>query len=300
MTLQDEQENEDLKSLAEDLLVKSIEEVSDDKEIIKRINGKIIFIKENDGIKVIYNTKNLQEKIGLYLIAKFVGSKILNKFKDSLADSSEISSALNVSIQALAPSLGALSKEFIDKVNEKYRIKAYKILDFLEELEKQKNRTESPIKSSKKSSKKDVDALKLVPMEDGLKELASILGKSESSLRGIFFMRENDLKIIDTKFIKTQSMKEIQLQMSLAYLLAYKYLFNVEKVPASTLRKKLQLMGIKSLVNLTTNLHKFPEFIIHDAGKKGSINNNFMLTHPGEEMISRLIINYIEEKENES
>ena len=110
------------------------------------------------------------------------------------------------------------------------------------------------------------------------------------------FVRENDVKLIDSKFIKSIATKEVQLDTSLALLLIYKYVFKLDKFPSALLRKKLQLLGIKSLVNLTTNLHKYPEFIIHDAGKIGSMDNYFLITQPGENRIKSQIKGYLEEK----
>lgn len=291
---------QDLKDLAEDLLVKSVDEISDNKEIIWKIEDKIIFVKETKSVDVIYKTEDVQEKIGLYLIAKFIGYKVLNIFDEPTAGSTEMSSNFNLSPQALAPSLGVLSKEFIEKENEKYKIKAYKILDFLDRLDK--NTTSQNGKRKKNTRKKVIEEsseIEIILKKDGFDNLSSFLGITKEDLKKLFFVRENDMRIIDAKFVENSSVKETQLDMSLAYLISYKYFFGIEEFPASLLRKKLRLMGIKSLVNLTTHLHKFPEFIIHSAGKKGSVNNKFLITQPGENRIKKIIKNYFGVEDNE-
>lgn len=296
-----------LKELARNALVRSVDGVSDDKKIIQKIEGKVIFIQETNKINIVYKTDNLQKKIGLYLIAKFVGHKILNFFDKSTAGSLEISTNLNLSIKALAPSLGVLSKEFIEKENEEYKIKAYKILEFLDNLEEvqeeRKGGTRKKISNNNNNNNNQIPPeKKLVLREDGFNELSSIIDIEEKNLKKLFFVRENDIKILDNKFLNNGTPKQHQLEASLTYLLLYKYFFGIEDVPSDLLRKKLKIMGVKSLSNLTTNLHNFQEFIFHEAGKRGSTKNNFILTEPGEDRIKEILKKYIanwETTENE-
>ena len=64
MTDTNKSSEQDLKDLAENLLVKSVDEISNNKEIIRKIEDKIIFVKETKNVDVIYKTEDVQEKIG--------------------------------------------------------------------------------------------------------------------------------------------------------------------------------------------------------------------------------------------
>ena len=183
-----ESNEQDLKGLAENLLVKSVDEVSDDKEIIERIKDKIIFIKESKEIKVIYKTEKMQDMVGLYLIARFVGYKILNIFDKPSASSSEIASSFNLNSQTLARPLGILSREFIEKINDEYKIRAYKILEFINELDKEK--TSSKNKKGNIKSVNETSDIKLVFREEGFRELYSFFEVTEEDLRKLFLLEK--------------------------------------------------------------------------------------------------------------
>lgn len=294
-----------LKSYAEDLFLKSKDEVSNDKEILEKLKDKIVIIKETKSVEIVFKNSSPQVKVPLYLIGKFVGHKILKMIDEISADTTELSTNLHIAPKGLSRPIGILLNEkLIEKTSKGFQIRAFKIIDFLDSLNEEETtkvttlRREKISKSTEKSknTKPSQDDIEQSLKSKGLNELCRFLNISEEKLRKILFIRENDVKLIDSKFIKSTSTKEVQLDTSLALLLIYKYVFDLDKCPSILLRKKLQLLGIKSLVNLTTNLHKYPEYIIHDAGKIGSTDNYFLITQPGENRIKEQLKKYLEGK----
>lgn len=294
---------ENLKSYAEDLFLRSKDEVSNDKEILEKLKGKIVIIKESKSVEVIFKNSSPQVKIPLYLIGKLVGHKILKIVDEISADVNELSTHLHLPTKALSRPLGMLLNErIIERTNKGFQIRAFKIISFLESLSE--HSTESAVTPRKrkvarpgespKNSKPLMEEVEKSLKSRGLDDISEFLGIAADRLRKILFVRENDVNLIDLKFIKSNDTKEVQLDTSLALLLMYKYVFGLDKCPSILLRKKLQLLGVKSLVNLTTNLHKYPEYIIHDAGKIGSIDNYFLITQPGENRIKEHIKAYLE------
>lgn len=294
----EEDKIKDLKEFAFNSLVRSKDEVSQDKEIIEKLKDKVVIIKENNQIEITYRDDGPQLRIPLYLIGKFIGHKVLGMFDDSSASVEEISQRLNMPPQALSRPLGILLRDILEKTEKGYKVRAFKILDFLESLENKNTmvKTDSPKKTRKVSSvtaKVLKEGMSLNIKSDGIAPLADFLGILEEDVRKLFFFRENDLRIIDPKFINAVDTKERHLDYSLAYLVALKHSFDLDKCHSSFLRNKLQLSGVQSLTNLTTNLHKYPEYVIHDAGKKGSTDNYLLITTPGESRIKEKILQYI-------
>lgn len=296
-----ENENQNKKSLAEDILLRSRDEVSDDKEkILEKVKDKIVIIKETNKIEVISDDKRPLVLIPLYLIGKFLGFKILKLFDEPSADTLELSKNLNLPPKAFSRPLGILTRNLVEKTDKGYKIKAFKILEFLDSLEKDPSKKIFVKKKTRKTlSKEKRVEINLNFNQEGLKNLCDFLDITEEELRKIVFFRENDLRIIDTGFLDSKKIKEKQLDSSLLHLLVYKYCFNVEKCPSGLLRDKLKLLGIKSLVNLSSHLHKFSEYIIHEAGKKGSTNNYYLITLPGENRIKDKIKVYLESKKKD-
>jgi len=297
---------ENLKSLAEDILLRSKDDVSDDKEILEKLRGKLIIVKETSQIEIASKFQQPQERIVLYLIGKLMGHKVLNQFETSTANVEELSNNLNLSPQALSRPLGILLQTMIQKAGEGYQVKAFKVLDFLNSIDEKSEKSSTGISkkrakrkqsrtTTKEKEEQETSNEELQFSSQGLQDLSDFLNISAEKLRRIFFFRENDLRIINTKVVQAKKTKEMQLEVSLLHLLAYKYCFNLEKCPAALLRQKLKLLGVKSLVNLTTNLHKYQEYIIHEAGKKGSIENFFLITLPGEERIKERLEEYFSE-----
>ncbi|MFW6027020.1 MAG: hypothetical protein ACOCRX_11855 [Candidatus Woesearchaeota archaeon] len=294
--------NENLKKIAEESLLKSLEEVSDDQEIVEKLKDKVIIIKENNQIEVKHSDKTLSTQILLYLSAKFIGYKMLGIFSKPGSTTEEISKSLKVSPQALSRPLGTLIGSYIDKTEQGYKIRAYKILDFLKSLEEEKeivsegkNKRTKKVFSNKNNKKEEIKKFNLD--KEGIKRLSEFLEIDESKLRSIFFFRQDDLTLINPKLISGENPKEKQFNATLLYLLSYKYCYNVSELPSSILRSKLNKIGKPSLVNLTSNLHKYPSHIIHEAGPKGSQKNYFLITSNGEELIKNKIKDFFKENE---
>ena len=287
-------ENNDLKAFAAEALVKSKDEIPTDKDIISKLRDKVIIVKESKGIEVVYKDSRPMIKVPLYLIGKFIGHKVLGMFPNDCATTEELSKSLGLSPRALSRPLGDMLGGILENTKDGYRVRSFKILEFLDSLENnQAIVSGSKVPRTKIShAKKDTvtpieQEIKLKP--NGVSEFAKHLGIPEENLRKVMFFRENDVRVIDTKFISTTETKELQLDLSLAYLTALKYAFGVDRCHASFLRTKLTLQGVASLTNLTTNLHKYPQYIIHEAGKKGSTENFFLITQPGENRIKDMI-----------
>ncbi|MEK6856068.1 MAG: hypothetical protein AABX66_02840, partial [Nanoarchaeota archaeon] len=188
-------EKQDLKTFAEETLLKSNEEVSSDKEIIEKLKGIVIIIKETSKVEVKSEDTRPLIRIPLYLIGKFVGFKILGIFDNSSASLNELSENLNLPVKALSRPIGILLGDNIERTNnEGYRIRAYKILDFLNSLDIKGNESNGQIPNvgiRKKSSRKEKPTTnnKFLLNKDGLIDLSKFLEISESDLRKIIFFR---------------------------------------------------------------------------------------------------------------
>lgn len=292
--------NEEIKKIAEESLLRSSEEVSDDKEILEKLKGKVIIIKESKKIEVKHPDKRPIIQIPLYLSGKFMASKILNIFQNTEASTEELSENLRLSAKALSRPLGMLTGELIDKTARGYKIRAYKILDFLNMLENENNvevKKNQKFKGIKKQKVLD-DSEKIFLVEDGIKNLVEFLEIDEPDIRRLIFFRENEPAILNPKIIPIkENASEQQLDASLVYLLVYKYSYGVKNLSANLLRKKLQKLNVPSLVNLSTNLRKFTEFIFHQAGQLGSHKNYYIITPAGEEEIKHKIRLFLRKNE---
>lgn len=298
--------SENLKEYAESLFLRSKDEVSNDKEILDKLKDKIVIIKETNSVEVIFKHSSPQVRIPLYLIGKFVGHKILGLTDGASADTTELSKNLNMPVKGLARPIGILlNQKLIEKTGRGFQVRAFKIVEFLDSLVEEqktnsnqsKRRAKSKVGTRKSKNTRSIkEDLEPALEYKGLDELCEFLNLSEEKLKKILFVRENDITLIDMRFINSANTREIQLDTSLALLLIYKYVFGLNKFPSALLRKKLQLLGVKSLTNLTTNLHKHPEHIIHEAGKIGSTDNYFLVTQPGENKIKEQIREYLKER----
>lgn len=296
----EENENQNLKELAEETLLRSIEEVSDDKEIIQHLRDKVIIIKESNKIEVKYPDIRPLTRIPLYLIGKFIGYKVLKVFDSPAAKTEELASNLNLPSQALSRPLGILAKDLIDSSSEGYKIRAYKILNFLNSLDNSEITEQRSILKSKsiKRQKSSEETEQISLSEGGIKKLVDFLEINEPDIRRLIFFRENEAALLNTKIIPSkENVSEQQLNASLIYLLVYKYSYNLKNLSAGLLREKLQKIGIPSLVNLSTNLRKFTEFIFHQAGPLGSHKNYYIITPAGEEEIKHKIRLFLRKNE---
>lgn len=111
-----------------------------------------------------------------------------------------------------------------------------------------------------------------------IKKICSEISINEEQLKSIFDISENDVRLITEMTGKNESEK--QFKATVCILTAYHYLFERDIIKSKDLREKLKWLGIKSLVNLSTNLAKYKKYII-SIGKRSSTDYSYKITYPG-------------------
>ena len=109
---------------------------------------------------------------------------------------------------------------------------------------------------------------------------------SKEQLRHVFDFEEEGLRLIKTIEGKVESEKQIK--ATLCILTAYHYCYDSDEIRSQDLRKKLEWLGIGSLVNLSTNLANYKQFII-PKGKPSSSKYSYKITYPGIKRGSEII-----------
>ena len=94
----------------------------------------------------------------------------------------------------------------------------------------------------------------------------------------IVYFEEGNFKIITE--IDGKNNKEKQLNATLLILTINDICYGINKIRSQELRNMLEYLGIRSLVNLSTNLKTMKNYIISD-GKKASSEYGYKLTLPG-------------------
>jgi len=236
--------------------------------------GKTILVKSN---------LSLRDKIVLLAIGKYF-AKELDLSETGALSFEEMKTETASESQALSRPLGTLLKEnILEKNADGYLIKYYQIeasIDSIIEskpaIAKTHQRARKASVTRKEESPKEIK--KLVP--GSISKLAEKASMDEAKLKHIFEFEENDVRIIMP--IEGRSEGDRQLKATLLYLVAYDTCFNLREVNSSDLRQKLQDLGIRSLVNLSTQLKGYPNFIWHKIGKTGSTSSSYKITTPGE------------------
>ena len=111
-----------------------------------------------------------------------------------------------------------------------------------------------------------------------LEKFSKDVGISEEQLMYIFNFGEDDLGLITV--IKGKKESEKQIKATLCILTAYHYCYDSDEIRSQDLRKKLEWLGITSLVHLSLNLTKYKQFII-SRGVPKSPNFSYKITYPG-------------------
>lgn len=135
---------------------------------------------------------------------------------------------------------------------------------------------------SKAKNPKIIEEKKKIPIassEEYLDNFAKKLNVDKEKLEDFIEFDAEDINILFP--IKRNSNREEHLIFSLMYLTTKRICFEEKEVESSKLRELMASKGISSLVNLSTNLKKFPSLIIHKAGKRGSTNTYYRLTIEG-------------------
>ncbi len=139
-----------------------------------------------------------------------------------------------------------------------------------------------------------------IPKEDnGFDEKTSnpilkIAGKfnvDSFKIKDYFEFNGGDIEILFP--ISLKSVADEQLYFTLILLTLKKIGFDEREIDSADLRKSAKLRGIKSLVNLSTNLKKYPEYVIHKHAKIGSISGSYKLTTEGYNRGFEIIMNVL-------
>lgn len=114
---------------------------------------------------------------------------------------------------------------------------------------------------------------------DSLEKLTKKLNIDNEKLGDFIEVDTDDMNLLFP--IKRNSNREEHLIFSLIYLTIRKLYSEDREIESSKLRELMASRGLGSLVNLSTNLKKFPSLIAHKSGKRGSTNTYYRLTIEG-------------------
>lgn len=144
----------------------------------------------------------------------------------------------------------------------------------LEEHEGRIKKLESFLEHQKERPKKETVA----GIEEGIEKLSQDTGISKEQLRYVFEFEKEDLVLITA--IEGKNESEKQFKATICILTAYHYCYDSDEIKSQDLRKKLQWLGIASLVNLSTNIAEYKQFIL-PKGKPKSKEFSYKITLPG-------------------
>jgi len=129
-------------------------------------------------------------------------------------------------------------------------------------------------------------------IDGSIKDLITELNITEDELRSIYSIRENDFALIKT--LKHEEIKKLHLDYSLLIVFAFRTFYGIEQVDSTEFRNKIRDTGCPSVTNLSTSIKEYPNLIIHDKGRKGSIYTTYKITQQGIEYTKSLIIALVE------
>lgn len=115
-------------------------------------------------------------------------------------------------------------------------------------------------------------------IKNKIKKLSEATGISEDLLKHVFHFEEKDIILLCV--VTGNNEREKQLKTTLAILTAYHFCYEKDEIRSKELIEKLKYLGIGSLVNLSTNLKNYKQFIIA-VGKQGSSAFSYKITYPG-------------------
>ncbi|MCW1296723.1 MAG: hypothetical protein OH319_03515 [Candidatus Parvarchaeota archaeon] len=134
--------------------------------------------------------------------------------------------------------------------------------------------------------------------EEKMTIFAKTIGISLENLRSIIKVDTENYEVFILKPIIGKNEEEKQFKTSLVILTVYKNIFNRDEILSQKLRTILEKHGIKSLINLSTNLSKHKQYII-PKGKPKSSKYKYKLTLPGENKGKELIKELVTSDKNE-
>lgn len=131
---------------------------------------------------------------------------------------------------------------------------------------------------SKESEQVDDQIIRAKDLETKIKKLCNDVKIERSDFDSLFFIKGQELTLLIVPEGKNE--EEKQLQITLCSLTVQDYLFELDFIKSYDLNVKLKKLGIRSLVNLSTNLKKHKQLLIPE-GKSKSRNFGFRITIPG-------------------
>ena len=147
------------------------------------------------------------------------------------------------------------------------------IIEIKKKLEEHEKRIRK-LEVEKGKSTKEIS----VDIERGIEKMSKNARIPEERIRCVFDFDEEDLSLIATVEGKNESEK--QFKATVCILAAYHYCYGRDEIKSQDIRKKLEWFGIKSLVNLSTNLSEYKQFIL-PKGKPKSKEFSYKITLPG-------------------
>ena len=154
-----------------------------------------------------------------------------------------------------------------------------------EEIERRLEKLELYLPKEKPKLEKSGD------LETKIKKLCDDAEVNYEDFYKIFFIEDKEILLLIVPPGKNEAEK--QLKATLLILTTSKYLFGQDFMKSSDINKKLEKLGIKSLVNLSTNLTRYRQFFI-PRGKSKSRNFGFQIIIPGEKEGLKLIKDFLE------
>ncbi|MCK5283892.1 MAG: hypothetical protein KAK00_10930 [Nanoarchaeota archaeon] len=287
--------NEKKLDILRDLLVDEGHTIDDLKRLVIKSKPFIQIGSKTGKILISHNFPfRVVERVILYLIGIYF-SKELNLNLDLQITSRNISEGINAAQTTLSGQLGELvNKNIVSKNEGSYTIKYYEIektLDHLSSiylanndaiLEKAPHIKPKMYKKNKITKKPNLDKNQLKVKEfneEIFNEIIRKCGLDKDELDSIFSIDKHTIILI--RGFRGDGAIETHIKSTLLSLTANKIYFGLDEINSSELRRILENSGVDRLTPLSTNLKKFPNYVIHRRGAIGSTNNTYRLTNLG-------------------
>lgn len=145
------------------------------------------------------------------------------------------------------------------------------------ELEKRITNIEKKFSSDPEISNMETP-IKQKSLDEKAAKLAEDANITLEKLQSILYFNLKDITLLVSFEGKNEFEKQIE--ATLVILTSSAYLYDKEEIASIELKSKLKNLGIKSLIDLSTNISKCKRDIIRE-GKRGSHNYRYKLTVPG-------------------
>ena len=281
------------KEILRDLVFSKEDTIERLKDLVNKSKSLIGIEQDSGKIIIIKNNLALKDKVTLLLVGKYF-AKELGIINSEKVDFDTMKKELVAESRALSRPIGELIKNnIIYKEDDEYSIKHYQIENCVNRINEIKTVPMHSLKKVRKKrslqGKKEEAKEEKRLMDGSIQKLAEKVGMKEEELKHIFEFEERDVRIISQTEGKSESQR--QLNATLLYLTVYKFCFGLKEIRSSELRRKLEDLGIHSLVNLSTNLKQNKNCIWHKMDRRGETSTCYRITTPGEIEGLRLIKN---------